>query len=171
MSNQFNQCSVLSSRPEPKATTLARAPERFWRRVSKSDSCWTWNGATNGVGYGIFTVGYRRILAHRFSWQLHTGEECEAPVLRHTCDNPLCVRPEHLVPGTQKDNIQDALSRQRLRTGDRVTWARLKESDVRSIRSAYQRGVYGFIRVGRDYGVSASTIEHIINGKSWKGVN
>lgn len=74
-------------------------------------------GATNAYGYHIATirVGARRygVLAHRFAVDVPQGM-----VVRHTCDNPGCVNPEHLRIGTQADNLRDASERGRVRNGN-----------------------------------------------------
>lgn len=91
--------------------------ERFWRSVDKSGECWVWTRERNNHGYGVFrTYAEGRCfkhLAHRYSLAL-TGVEIEGWVARHTCDNPPCVNPAHLLLGTQKENIHDAMKRGRL---------------------------------------------------------
>jgi len=81
---------------------------RFWRRVSKSDRCWTWTGCGTPKGYGV--VGYlgRQAYAHRVSWIIHNGPIPSGMSVCHRCDNPPCVRPEHLFLGTALDNNRDS---------------------------------------------------------------
>lgn len=91
---------------------------RFWSHVDKTDPCWTWIGERNRHGYGRFdfwTGGRRnRVLAHRLALQL-TGEQLnDGDVVMHTCDNPPCVNPAHLLVGTQGDNVRDARDKGRL---------------------------------------------------------
>lgn len=91
--------------------------KRFWDKVDVRgpDECWPWIAGTNNKGYGVFSrVDWRQgmMLAHRFSYFLAT--ETMPNVCRHTCDNPLCVNPAHLLDGTQKDNMKDCARRGRL---------------------------------------------------------
>lgn len=79
------------------------APERFWARVDKSGCCWVWTGSCNNKGYGRFDGEY----AHRFSWRLLSGPIPDGLNVLHRCDNPPCVRPDHLFLGTVSDNARD----------------------------------------------------------------
>jgi hypothetical protein len=81
--------------------------EKFWSLVRKDQACWAWTGGTNGRGYGALHVAGRKVLAHRFSYELHFGRIPPGRVIMHRCDNPICVRPDHLKLGTQLDNIAD----------------------------------------------------------------
>src|SRR5882672_251828 len=66
------------------------AEERFWRQVVKSDGCWQWAGSDATAGYGRLRLsGGKRILAHRFSWELHYGPVPEGLLACHKCDNRL----------------------------------------------------------------------------------
>lgn len=81
-----------------------------------ASGCWEWNGKRNDNGYGIFSarrLGYESARAHRVMYECVTGEELGARKLRHTCDNPPCVNPEHLIPGTMADNTRDMIERGR----------------------------------------------------------
>lgn len=86
---------------------------RFWAKVQKSEGCWEWVGARNADNYGLIKVRQRNFRAHRVSYALATGKTPELPIL-HSCDNPPCVRPDHLREGTQTENMQDAIDRGRL---------------------------------------------------------
>lgn len=81
--------------------------ERFLAKVEKTDSCWLWRGWTGGDGYGRTAAEGRSAIAHRVSYQLFNGEIPEGLIVRHTCDTPACVRPDHLILGTSKDNAED----------------------------------------------------------------
>jgi len=86
--------------------------DRFMAKVQKTDTCWIWTGATNGGNdknfvYGYFGVYPKMYYAHRFIWEYHNGPIPPKMCVMHTCDNPLCVRLDHLRLGTQLENIQD----------------------------------------------------------------
>jgi hypothetical protein len=74
--------------------------------------CWEYRGRRNEHGYGMYgtSPGYR---VHRISYEHHVGPIPDGLILRHTCDNPPCCNPEHLVPGTPADNAQDKMDRGR----------------------------------------------------------
>lgn len=86
---------------------------RFWAKVEKGDGCWEWNAARNRGGYGQLQIGRRPYVAHRVSWTIANGPIPDGLIVRHTCDNPPCVRPDHLETGTLKDNAQDTVLRGR----------------------------------------------------------
>ena len=86
---------------------------RFWAKVCKTNGCWTWTASKNPHGYGQIRLSGKLTLAHRVSWTIHNGVIPEGLFVLHICDNPPCVRPDHLFLGTQKDNIRDAVAKKR----------------------------------------------------------
>lgn len=86
---------------------------RFWVNVVKTDGCWIWTGNFNAFGYGRIGNNGKRELAHRFSWVLHYGPIPKGLIVCHHCDNTACVRPDHLFIGTQQDNMDDMISKNR----------------------------------------------------------
>lgn len=91
--------------------------ERFWRRVPRSEGCWEWRGARHPrLGYGKFSVSRNtNIPAHRAAWLFEHGEIPQGMRVLHKCDNPPCVRPDHLFLGTQTDNMRDCAAKGRIR--------------------------------------------------------
>lgn len=91
---------------------------RFWEKVRRSkNGCWNWVGAVmrSRGGYGAFNRGNRKVIsAHRFSWEVHNGSIPKGMFVCHHCDNPKCVRPNHLFLGTHKDNMSDATEKGRM---------------------------------------------------------
>lgn len=94
----------------------AETATRFWAKVTKAegDGCWTWNACRDRHGYGRFGIRGATRFAHRIALADHLGRELDAvEETLHLCDNPPCVRPSHLAPGTRADNAADMASKGR----------------------------------------------------------
>jgi hypothetical protein len=90
--------------------------ERLLEKTIKTESCWNWTGATWGNnGYGCLRFNGKTQSTHRISYVLYNGNILEGMVVMHTCDNPICVNPDHLKLGTQLENIQDRNNKKRTR--------------------------------------------------------
>jgi len=88
--------------------------ERFWKNVKKGDECWKWTGTICGVvnkKYGVIRDNYKQKKAHRVSYELHKGIIPKGKVIRHMCDNKLCVNPDHLQIGSVSDNNRDKVGK------------------------------------------------------------
>ncbi len=80
---------------------------RFWRQVYKTPECWLWKGVKNRSGHGRFWLPTRFVMAHVWSWKQVNGPVPNNKELHHKCENPSCVRPEHLEPKTRKEHCQE----------------------------------------------------------------
>jgi hypothetical protein len=87
--------------------------DRFWSKVDKGgpDECWEWLGYKTKSGHGQTWANGKLIYSHRLSFIVHNG--FVPNVCRHTCDNPPCCNPAHLLDGNQKDNVEDMNTRGR----------------------------------------------------------
>lgn len=90
--------------PNIRRVTVGTDEERFWAKVEKTDDCWLWKAADNGVGYGVFRLNSRQVLAHRVAYQWANGPIPVGLTLDHLCRTPRCVRPSHLEAVTQGEN-------------------------------------------------------------------
>lgn len=96
-------------------TRPRRQPNQYWDLVSDGapDACWPWPGNISNRGYGVVNMNGRKVSAHRYAYQLATGEDPGELHVCHTCDNPVCVNPAHLWLGTNADNVRDKLDKGR----------------------------------------------------------
>jgi hypothetical protein len=151
--------------------------KRFWEKVNiKTDNeCWNWtSGKING--YGSIRIQNRNYPAHRVS--LFLASNIQGLVARHSCDNPACCNPRHLVWGTQQDNVDDMFFRGRDRRGEYYTnpgngskngRAKLTEADVLEIREQYKDGAKQ-THLASKYGVGQDAISAIVNRKTWRHI-
>ena len=150
-----------------------RPKQRFFNFVEKTDSCWVWLGSTVG-GYGNFGLEGGTVRAHRFSYEMYksqipkTKNKHDYCVL-HTCDNPLCVNPEHLKLGSQIENILDRHKKGRdyKPKGLFNPAAKLNYEKAEIIRAEYESGGTSLPKLAKKYGVGTSTIYRVIKKKVW----
>lgn len=146
--------------------------ERFWDKVAvaEPDECWLWTAGKNGKGYGFFWFDGRGVAAHRFSYELTFGPVPEGLVIRHKeCDNPPCVNPRHLMPGTVKQNKDDETGKMRHLFGERHHFTPLSEADVIAMRAEHVEGARPFELAAR-YRISKQAVIKILKGESWRCV-
>lgn len=138
---------------------------RFWEKVVKTDGCWNWNGTKFQSGYGAIGIGGILKRAHRVSWELKNGPITNGLHVLHKCDNPGCVRPDHLFLGTQKDNMVDKTKKGRQAPGP--TGSKLIPEKVIELRKLYSTGDYSYRQLAAKYSVAKETIKHAITKRTW----
>lgn len=164
--------------------------QRLWAKIAVAGEgeCWLWTAGTNGNGYGLIRTGPAstpRILAHRAVYQEH-DELLPGEVVRHSCDNPPCCNPAHLLKGTKKDNAHDMVERGRharaggkqrrlptvvgapTRSGYVNPAAVLTEEQVVRIRELRATTPLTMQQLADKFGVSRSTIHYVATGKTWR---
>lgn len=147
--------------------------ERFWSHVDKSGDCWIWTAATSSDGYGHFSL-FGMTRAHRISYLLEVGSIPNGMFVCHHCDNPKCVRPDHLFLGTAKDNTHDAIKKGRFQTpgfGENNPHAKLTLEQVNEIRELAKNGPIVKAKIAALYGVHPQAIYEIVKGRSWRRSN
>ncbi len=173
--------------------------DRFFEKVELAhveDGCSLWWGYLSKRGYGLFSIDGRRIGAHRASWEIHNGPIPAGLDVCHKCDNPSCVRPDHLFLGTEQENLDDMKRKGRAATGDRNGVRKHPERVARGDRSGpklypekHQGAFNGATKLtdhqvveirqlsatgtsqaelGRRFKVSAGAVGHIVRGETWK---
>lgn len=93
--------------------------ERFWSKVRRGRGCWVWMGRRDKDGYGL-SEQFGQVRAHRAAYVSKHGSIPDGMCVLHRCDNPPCVRPDHLWVGTQADNVRDAARKGRMRNSSSV---------------------------------------------------
>lgn len=129
------------------------------RRVTLNGECHEYNGCLTNFGHGQFWWEGRHWNAHRYAWTRHKGPIPQGMQVLHSCDNPACIRIEHLFLGTQDDNMKDAQDK------GRRYFPPKKVSDEQKIEVfALREQGLTYKAIGQRYGVTKETIYKIVNG-------
>jgi len=170
------QRARLHGTTEPQQRARGSIEFRFWRKVDQSgaNGCWNWTGGTHKKGYGTLHKGdgdSRPVATHRLSYIMHTGDIPDGMYVMHTCDNPRCVNPAHLVLGTASDNVRDMWEKGRAKPkgvkGEAHLKAKITEDDVRMIRADKTRSNHELARL---LGVSPNAVRYVRIGRTWTHV-
>jgi hypothetical protein len=148
--------------------------DRFWDKILTIPEygCYEWAGTRTIDGYGKFFYGGKKVAAHRLAWILVHGSIPDGMCLCHKCDNPSCVRVEHLFLGTRADNNADMVRKGRHVTvsGTKQPAAKIDENKARRIRELYASGKYSQCVLAAQFGIAQANISKVVLGKSWRHV-
>lgn len=138
----------------------------FLTFTEQHEDCLLWTRALNTDGYPRAAInGDCNVKVHRHVYSLvNPDEDIDGKVIRHTCDNPKCINPDHLRSGTFADNAWDRASRKRnfLRSFD--------EHEIREIRELYQSGEYTQSELARHFNTQQGSIRQIVLYLTYKWV-
>ncbi len=183
--------------PNHKSTvrSVHEIADRFWSKVKKGrgKACWEWTASRVKFGYGQLAckgLSAQPLLAHRVSWELAYGPIPPGKHVLHRCDNPPCVRPDHLFLGDQRVNTEDRDRKGRVASGaangavtkpernpfvrnggsglkgERHPMAKLSDKQVRRIRRRWAAGVYATrVEIALEFGVSPTHVGRILGSE------
>lgn len=133
------------------------------------DDCWIWNLAKDKDGYGHLKWHGQMTKAHRVSFTVYCGDIPDGYVVCHSCDNPPCINPRHLFVGTDQDNADDSVAKNRRAVGSKNGMTTLTEEDVVVIRELMAGSAY-YKDVQEQFGISTAALFKITTGAYWAHV-
>ena len=135
-----------------------------------NNGCWNWKKSKSKSGYACITWKGQKKRGNRISYQTFKGMIPEGLLVCHQCDNRLCLNPEHLFLGNQKENMRDAQKKNRSIKGEKVSISKLKEKEVLQIREMAKMREKSHEKIGEMFGVSQSTVSLIAKRLIWKHI-
>lgn len=154
---------------------MSRLADRFWKKVRKTSGCWLWTGGTSTYGHGRMRVcrnGDRwLVLPHRLSYLLNVGDIPQGDGFHgtcvcHRCDNPRCVRPDHLFLGTVRDNNMDGVRKGRIRVPQNPR--KLSWREACRARKMYAQGYGGVRKIAAYFGLERKAMRELLRGRTYK---
>jgi hypothetical protein len=139
-----------------------------WSKRNEETGCLEWTRAKSSAGYGQLRHQGKTVYAHRMSYEIETGENICGLMLCHKCDNPGCIEPTHLFPGTQALNMADCAIKGRTARnfGSKSGKAKLTEEKAIAICIARNAGESA-VDIGKRFNIDASVVSRIARGKAW----
>ncbi len=158
--------------------------ERFWSKVDvkSEDECWPWLAGIKTSGksgqYGGFYIKQidNTMTAHKVSFIIthHFDISDDIPdeiVIRHTCNNPICVNPKHLKLGTYQNNSSDMVESGNSLHGSKNPKASLTSEQVKEAREKWSTGEYSIREIGEIFNVSENVMRAVVKNIRYKDYN
>lgn len=163
-----------------------RGDEWFWKKMAWcshgwycAKCCMPWKGCKSGIGYGVtrrvLKSGRSERYTHRIAWIIKNEMEIpQGSEVAHTCDNPPCCNPSHLVLMSHVENIQDSVNKgRRLPSqvrGEDIGTAKLTSEEVEHVWRLWKAGASQKY-IAAYMNVRQPTISNILNRKTWRHIS
>lgn len=154
------------------AYTPKKRLEAFRNSVSKrgENDCWPYLGYLDR-GYGVARdLDGKQIRAHRLAFKLANPEDdIKGFSIRHTCDNPCCCNPKHLLKGSHADNMRDKKERNRCYrpTGNKHHQRKMDAALVEKLRKEYKPKIITARMLAEKYGISKYMVWNAVLNRTW----
>jgi hypothetical protein len=161
-------CGVTCERTARRERAITARATYFWTKVAvgSANECWPWLGYRDPNRYGR----YGRLLAHRISYLIARGPIAAGMCVCHSCDNPICVNPNHLWLGTVAANVADMDAKRRrvpgTRRGEASNKAKLTAPQALEIFQSHEN----WTRLAQRYGITRQSVVLIKKGVNWAHV-
>ena len=135
------------------------------------EGCFIWQKGKDTGGYGRIKINGKSKTVHRVAYETLVGEIPKGLHVLHTCDKRACLNPDHLFLGTNNDNVQDMVKKNRQKGPTKFpTQRKFSEELIKEIREDYRSGKYTIAQIAGECGVYPMTIWHIVKYKSYKDI-
>lgn len=136
--------------------------DRLFKRVKVAENgCWEWVGSKRPDGYGVAWLNGQKERAHRAFYALLVAPVPAQAVVCHSCDNRICVNPQHLFVGDRNINNQDCVAKQRHAFGEKNGRAKISAAQASEIKYSTESQAF----VAKKFGVNQSTVSRIRAGQ------
>jgi len=151
----------------PKPRTKQQAVEKALKEALPVNECLIRQTKKSiSIGYKCITAMAREYYAHRLVYEVMNNISVKGLVIRHTCDNPACINPEHLVAGSHGDNVTDKVNKKRHLFGETAANARMTEAFVKQLRG-FAKPV-NFRSLCNETGISIGALKAAYYGHTWR---
>jgi len=151
---------------------------KYNSKINEKTDCWEWQTGKSSDGYGQFWYKNENERSHRASYREFVGKIPKGLCVCHTCDNRVCVNPDHLFLGTNRDNMDDKVAKGRQTRGEKAGRSKLTRKDVVKIKLSFKKFKLftkeSFSsqcnKIAKKFNVSGKLIRNIYKNKVWKHV-
>lgn len=143
--------------------------EYFWNKAEQQGDCLIWTAAKRN-GYGRVILNGKGYYTHRLAYELHNKVKLSrSQIIRHwKCNNKLCIKPNHLKLGTQKQNIEDKKKFGTQSYGETHPVAKTKEFQILNARKRYWIDGESHQALADELGLTSGGMLNALNGRSWR---
>lgn len=161
--NTYSHITGLQCIRKSQLIEISRYRNNIYSQTKIVGECLVWTGLLSANGYGKISINQRTWSAHRAAYTIEYGEIPNGLIIRHLCNNKVCINIKHLIAGTQAKNMQDVIN------SDHNSFAKLKINQVMEIRCLLKDGK-NKNELSEQFCVAPISIQRIADGITWKNI-